>query len=425
MTDALNLALVVLVLGLAVWTIVARETFAAVAGFIVYGLLLTLVWVQLSAIDVALTEAAIGAGLTGALLIGAAYRLRKTESPARAERPGVLTRVLAAVVGIGVAAALAVCVLALPDPAPTLAPDVVANIAPTGVGNPITAVLMAFRAMDTLLEAIVLLLALIGVWSLGPDLGWGGRPGLLHRADPNGILAYGARVLPPIGIVVAIYILWAGADEPGGKFQGATMLAAMWLLVMIAGLADAPPIEPPVVAHRVGRRTAGVHRGRPRGCRRGGGVSRLSGRLRQAAHHRDRGRADALAGADADVAAHRRTRAVAVMSAATLFGLTAAGLVGLGLYGLIVNPQPLRKILAFNLIGNGVFLLCGIIARRGEAAGMGGDPVPQALLITAIVVAFSASALAVALLLRLLDESGSVTLASDAPPTVNPDARDA
>ena len=113
------------------------------------------------------------------------------------------------------------------------------------------------------------------------------------------------------------------------------------------------------------------------------------------------------------------------MSAATLFGLTAAGLVGLGLYGLIVNPQPLRKILAFNLIGNGVFLLCGIIARRGEAAGMGGDPVPQALLITAIVVAFSASALAVALLLRLLDETGSVTLASAAPPTVNADARDA
>lgn len=243
MTDALNLVLVALVLGIAVWTIVARETFAAVAGFIVYGLLLTLVWVQLSAIDVALTEAAIGAALTGALLIGAAYRLRKTEAAAHAERPGLLTHVLAVIAGVGAAAGIAVCVIALPEPAPTLAPQVVANIASTGVGNPITAVLMAFRAMDTLLEAIVLLLALIGVWSLGPDLGWGGRPGLLQRADPNGILAYAARVLPPIGIVVAIYILWAGADEPGGKFQGATMLAAMWLLVILAGLADVPPVS--------------------------------------------------------------------------------------------------------------------------------------------------------------------------------------
>ena len=110
------------------------------------------------------------------------------------------------------------------------------------------------------------------------------------------------------------------------------------------------------------------------------------------------------------------------MSDATIFGLCAAVLVGLGVYGLIVNPQPLRKILAFNLIGNGVFLLCAIIARRGAAPGMGGDPVPQALLITGIVVAFSATALAVALLLRLHDAAGSVTLASEAPPKVEPEA---
>jgi hypothetical protein len=97
--------------------------------------------------------------------------------------------------------------------------------------------------MDTLLEAIVLALALIGVWSLAPNPAWGGRPGPVHRADPNGILAYGARVLPAIGVVVAIYILWAGADEPGGKFQGATILAAMWLLVIMAGLLAPPPIS--------------------------------------------------------------------------------------------------------------------------------------------------------------------------------------
>ena len=103
------------------------------------------------------------------------------------------------------------------------------------------------------------------------------------------------------------------------------------------------------------------------------------------------------------------------MNAATLFGLAAAALIGLGLFGLIVNPHPLRKILAFNVIGTGVFLLFGAIARRGAGAGMGGDPVPQALLITGIVVAFSATALAVALLLRLFDETGSVTLSSDAP----------
>jgi multicomponent Na+:H+ antiporter subunit C len=103
------------------------------------------------------------------------------------------------------------------------------------------------------------------------------------------------------------------------------------------------------------------------------------------------------------------------MSAATLFGLCGAALVGLGLYGLIIHPQPLRKILAFNLIGSGVFLLFGVVARRGAAAGMSGDPVPQALVITGIVVAFSATALAVALLLRLFHTTGQATLSPEGP----------
>jgi NADH-ubiquinone/plastoquinone oxidoreductase chain 4L len=60
------------------------------------------------------------------------------------------------------------------------------------------------------------------------------------------------------------------------------------------------------------------------------------------------------------------------MSVATLYGLCSAALVGLGLYGLIVQPEPLRKVLAFNLIGGGVFLLMGVVARRGAAAGFGG-----------------------------------------------------
>ena len=101
------------------------------------------------------------------------------------------------------------------------------------------------------------------------------------------------------------------------------------------------------------------------------------------------------------------------MNAPTLAGLVGAALVGLGLYGLVVNPQPLRKILAFNLIGSGVFLIFGIVARRGAAAGFPFDPVPQAMVITGIVVAFAASALGVALILRLDEETGTIALDPD------------
>ena len=112
------------------------------------------------------------------------------------------------------------------------------------------------------------------------------------------------------------------------------------------------------------------------------------------------------------------------MTETTLFGVCAAVLVGLGLFGIIVNPQPLRKVIAFNVLGGGVFMLFGAIARRGGAAGWGGDPVPQALLITGLVVAFCATALAIGLLLRLFEESGSATLAPDPPPSADGDAPD-
>ena len=101
------------------------------------------------------------------------------------------------------------------------------------------------------------------------------------------------------------------------------------------------------------------------------------------------------------------------MSAATLAGLTGAFLAGLGLYGLIIQPDPLRRILAFNVLGSGVFLLFGIIARRGAASGALADPVPQALVITGIVVAFAATALAVALLVRLSGETSRVGLPAE------------
>jgi multicomponent Na+:H+ antiporter subunit C len=103
------------------------------------------------------------------------------------------------------------------------------------------------------------------------------------------------------------------------------------------------------------------------------------------------------------------------VSVETLFGLGASLLVGIGLYGLIVLPHPLRKIIAFNVMGTGVFMLFGALARRGAAAGLPADPVPQALLITAIVVAFAASALTVALIVRLVEATDSASLASDPP----------
>ena len=75
--DAL-LALALLWLG---WRVVAaRKLFEAVVLFVAFGLLMALCWMRLSAPDVALAEAAIGAGLTGALLMSAIARLAEEET---------------------------------------------------------------------------------------------------------------------------------------------------------------------------------------------------------------------------------------------------------------------------------------------------------------------------------------------------------
>jgi multisubunit Na+/H+ antiporter MnhB subunit len=218
------------------------ETYSATVGFVAYGLLVALIWVRLDAVDVALTEAAIGGGLGGVLLLSATARLRDGEAMA-SEPAGRIVHLGAGILSAAITVTLALAILLLPDPAPTLAPAVVANAGATGMANPVTNVLMAFRGLDTMLEKVVLLMAIVGVWSLSSEQAWGGRPGPRHEADPNGVLVFLARLLPPAGIVVGIYILWAGADEPGGAFQGGAVLASMWLLVMMAGLADTPPVS--------------------------------------------------------------------------------------------------------------------------------------------------------------------------------------
>lgn len=234
----------VILLGLAARAILARDAFAAVIAFVALGLLVAVAWVMLGAVDVALTEAAIGGGVTAALLLGAARaeRGRQLTKPRRRE-PGVAAKAVVALLCAGVTTVLAAAWFALPEPAPSLTTPAVEAMPALGVKNPVTAVLIGFRGWDTLLEKLVLGLALVGIWSLGADASWGGRPGLAQvrmADDPLGMLA---RVLPPPAIILAIHLLWAGADQPGGAFQAGTILATMGILVVLAGLADYPAIS--------------------------------------------------------------------------------------------------------------------------------------------------------------------------------------
>lgn len=244
MTLLLDLALVAWLLGLAAYVVAQRDDRSAIIAFLAFGLLLGLGWVRLAAPDVALTEIAIGGGGTGILLLRAEAALR-----GRGKHEEAMTRAGKLAVAAGcaaISAGLGYAVLTFASPAPTLAPVASEALGATGLGNPVTAVLLAYRALDTLLEKVVVLLALIGVWSLAPDGLWGGAPEV-RPADVPGPLAWLARILPPFGVVIGVYMFWVGADAPGGTFQAGTVLAAMWLLVMMAGLYPPPDTARPLL----------------------------------------------------------------------------------------------------------------------------------------------------------------------------------
>jgi multisubunit Na+/H+ antiporter MnhB subunit len=235
--ETFDVLLCLTIVAVALGAIAGRELFAGVALFIAYGLLLAIAWVRLGAVDVALAEAAIGAGLTGVLLLGAVARLERAEPLRLRSHPVALALCLSVAAGLGSG------VLALAGTEDGLGPLVADNLALSGAENPVTAVLLNFRAWDTLLEVMVLCVALVAVWSLAPDDLWDGRPGLRQHVRGDGLLATFGRFLPPLGLVVGVYLVWVGTSAPGGAFQAATVLAAVWLLAMLAGL-----MEPPTVA---------------------------------------------------------------------------------------------------------------------------------------------------------------------------------
>jgi len=235
-------ALCALILLAATAAVAGPGMFRAVVFYVVYGVLIALAWVRLGAPDVALAEAAIGAGLTGILLLGAVGRLAR----AGAEEP-TAKRVdwPVAVVAAAVAALLVWAVMSI-APSEGLAPQVAAVLPRAGADNPVTAVLLNLRAWDTLLESVVLLAALIGLWPLAQGGAWQEPAGPAHHASPQGVMAGFGRLLPPVALMVGVYLVWAGSSQPGGAFQGGTVLAAAGVLCVMAGLVRAPGMAAPL-----------------------------------------------------------------------------------------------------------------------------------------------------------------------------------
>lgn len=230
MTDWLfDGVLVTLLLALATASIFTKRLFNSIMLYIAFGLLLAITWARLGAIDLALAEAAIGAGITGVLLLSAyaqsnsaKEQLQKNQIPwlALTFLLLILTWLIQAVWPL---ASFSTTLIDLSQQA----------LLDSGVSHPTTAVLLNFRAWDTLLELSVLLLAFLGARQLAI------RPYKLPTSWP--MLTVWSQILAPIIVVVGGYILWRGTSAPGGAFQAGALLAAGAILLRLTQII--PPLS--------------------------------------------------------------------------------------------------------------------------------------------------------------------------------------
>ena len=229
--------LLISIVGLAWASLTTTDVHRSVILFMAFGLLLAVAWGRLLAPDVALAEAAIGAGLSGALLLAAVHRQPRPLPPGSADDSlnqgaaavSMTVRWAVTLLSAALAGTLAWALLhAFSSTPQDMLPRAIAeNLAASGVSNPVTAVLLNFRAYDTLLELAVLLTAVLGIFSLGQA-----TPG--YR--PAGPIFDGlVRWLVPVLILTAGYLLWVGAHAPGGAFQAGATLAAAGVVLRLAG----------------------------------------------------------------------------------------------------------------------------------------------------------------------------------------------
>ncbi len=242
----IDLLLAAGLLGLGFQAVSGRTLFRSIILFIVFGLVMALAWARLNAPDLALAEAAIGAGITGALLLLAYKRLIQTDPDApdqQDRRPGNwlalplagLTTVMVAIIGWSA--------LGIPPRESTAGLLALDALDDTGVGNPVTGVLLSFRGYDTLAEMGVLLAAFLGARAILDERSL--RPIADPETEPPLVGALLSMVVP-MSLLVAVYLLRAGGQDPGGAFQAGAVMAAGGVLLILTGRLKPAPATPAV-----------------------------------------------------------------------------------------------------------------------------------------------------------------------------------
>ena len=231
-----------------------RDLFAVVMLFGVYSLMTAALFMDLDAVDVAFTEAAVGAGVTTVLMLSC---LRLTGRWERRPKHGPLVPLL--VVGV-TGAVLIYGTLDAPLLGDPEAP-VHQHVAPryieqgpreVGVPNMVTAVLASYRGYDTFGETVVIFTAGLAVLLLlGIQESRETRPGRSAIGDQL-VLRLVVKSLIPLILLYALYVQFHGDYGAGGGFQAGVIFATGFVLYdLVFGEGNARLVMPPRWLHRL------------------------------------------------------------------------------------------------------------------------------------------------------------------------------
>ena len=235
------------------------DLFAAAMLTGVFSLLSAGLFTLMDAVDVAFTEAAVGAGISTVLMIGTLALTKDTEAPQRVQVVPLLTVALTG-------AALVYGTLDMPhygDPDAAIhqhvAPRYIEGAQTEfGIPNIVTNVLASYRGFDTLGETVVVLAATVGVLLLLSALRIPTDPQRFQRTPEESegpvrmqdyaVLRIVSNLLIPFMLLFGLYVQFHGDFGPGGGFQAGVIFAAGLILHgLIFGLGPLRRVAPPVV----------------------------------------------------------------------------------------------------------------------------------------------------------------------------------
>lgn len=248
MSDLIDLVLLAMLALTGLRIIFLKDLFAVVMLFGIYSFLTALIFINLDAVDVAFTEAAVGAGISTVLMLGTLALTGREEK--ESSHSSILPLIVVFITG-------AALIYGTLDMEPFGNPDnpIHKHVAPRyieespkeiGLPNMVTSVLASYRGFDTLGEVVVVLAALIAVLSLlgVPKEGQNNAPASGFKSHQ--VLRVVAKLIIPPIMLFALYVQFHGDFGPGGGFQaGVIAAAALILYALVFGLPSAVAVIGP------------------------------------------------------------------------------------------------------------------------------------------------------------------------------------